>query len=391
MEVAAESRRLKASDRVNGSALARYLSFNRAAGGIPSLDGLRAVAILLVLFRHGVRAVPGGEDVLPVFTNGWAGVDLFFVLSGFLVFHTLIRRWEPQADYVRSYIRKRILRIVPAYYASLLFFSWWYGSAEVSVAYHLLFLQDLLPANIIVAFWSLGVEEKFYLLAPIVVTVLLKVGSRRTGLVLLLGLALVSTGIRSAVWFTQPPSDYSGWFRVLRSPFYMSFDSLFMGAACAWLFHRWPPPSERVRRSLAGVGAVSAGLLLGVDVLLEPIGTFNGTVLTTVLAVVFAALLLGVVNGRGWLAGKLSSPYLYFFSKLSYSLYLVHMALMAPVWTALTSIAPVDTMSAGTRVALYLPLYSGASILAALVLHYAIEKPFLIRKDRLESVGRVAG
>lgn len=81
----------------------RYLAFPAQPGQQPALDGLRAFAILLVMARHGLRAegAPppevriGGWDVWGPFLNGWAGVDLFFVLSRFLIAGSLLRGGRP--------------------------------------------------------------------------------------------------------------------------------------------------------------------------------------------------------------------------------------------------------------------------------------------------------
>ncbi len=83
--------------------VARYFAIERGRGAIKGLDGLRGIAILLVLGRHGIRPFYDPADpVLPIgswdasipFINGWMGVDLFFVLSGFLISHHIIRRWS---------------------------------------------------------------------------------------------------------------------------------------------------------------------------------------------------------------------------------------------------------------------------------------------------------
>ena len=116
----------------------------------------------------------GGWDGIVFFLNGWAGVDLFFILSGFLITFILLKRKREKALSFKRYLLKRFLRIAPSYYFVLFMVAlgllpfyqrpvqdWWFR-----VAYHVAFLQDYLPANFVVAFWSLGVEEKFYLLMP---------------------------------------------------------------------------------------------------------------------------------------------------------------------------------------------------------------------------------
>lgn len=176
---------------------ARYFSFPRDAAAIAALDGLRAAAILPVLARHAItpfrecgeifRPVLRWDTVTPL-VNGWTGVALFFVLSGFLIARGLIRRFdEPGGFSLRRYFTRRARRILPAYYAMLFiasaglipFFAVAPDFLGLRIFCHLVSLQDYLPSNIVIAFWSLGVEEKFYIAAPFVLLPLLKLKDRR--------------------------------------------------------------------------------------------------------------------------------------------------------------------------------------------------------------------
>jgi hypothetical protein len=180
----------------------------RRQGAIPELDGLRGIAILLVLLRHGARPYwEGTGSLYPIgawdagipLVNGWMGVDLFFVLSGFLISHHIMRRSAGPVARVewREYCSRRLLRIAPAYYAVLLlvalvplpFYPIDREGIGLRLAYHLLFLQDYLPSDFVVAFWSLGVEVKFYLAAPLLLLALTRLTrplARYRALVLLL-------------------------------------------------------------------------------------------------------------------------------------------------------------------------------------------------------------
>jgi peptidoglycan/LPS O-acetylase OafA/YrhL len=146
------------------------------------LDGLRAIAILLVLARHSLRpfisedtyqpvAAVGPVDLTPFLLNGWTGVDLFFVLSGFLIGRQAWRR-----DGLARFWFRRVTRIVPAYWTCLLVvavgitLSGAWPRAGTGFAAHLLMLQDYTGASFVPAFWSLGAEEKFYLAAPLIVS-----------------------------------------------------------------------------------------------------------------------------------------------------------------------------------------------------------------------------
>ena len=126
-------------------------------------------------------------DAATPLINGWIGVDLFFVLSDFLISAGIIRRSSTTGNSrFGRYIARRALRIWFAYYAMLAiaaagaipFYAVGEDMIGVRVVYHALFLQDYLPSNIVVAFWSLGVGEKFYIAAPFVLVPLLALRRR---------------------------------------------------------------------------------------------------------------------------------------------------------------------------------------------------------------------
>ncbi|MHB1220386.1 MAG: acyltransferase family protein [Gammaproteobacteria bacterium] len=99
----------------------------RMPGQIKSLDGLRAIAILLVLVTHTCQRIPGlsfvywnTEWATPIY-NGWMGVDLFFVLSGFLIGSIIIKNLNNNTFSIISFYRHRFFRILPAYFFMILF------------------------------------------------------------------------------------------------------------------------------------------------------------------------------------------------------------------------------------------------------------------------------
>lgn len=108
-----------------GARIIEYLSFWRHAGQVPELDGLRGIAVILVLLRHAVQPFLDDEERLnPILgldfatfmANGWIGVDLYLVLSGFLIaHHVLCARDRPGGHWQwQAYPKKRALRIIPA-------------------------------------------------------------------------------------------------------------------------------------------------------------------------------------------------------------------------------------------------------------------------------------
>ena len=155
---------------------------------IPALDGLRGFAILLVIFIH----FGAGVD-LPVFFHrlaymGWTGVDLFFVLSGFLITRILLTS-KNSRHYFKNFYLRRMLRIFPLYYAALVCGIWlipailpetivqpylgqsqshqgWLWSYSVNIART---FMPIVSFGMFSHFWSLAIEEQFYIIWPSVV------------------------------------------------------------------------------------------------------------------------------------------------------------------------------------------------------------------------------
>jgi peptidoglycan/LPS O-acetylase OafA/YrhL len=151
---------------------------------VPELDGLRGVAILMVLFYHSCADAPRWAQWLLQY--GWAGVDLFFVLSGFLITSILVRT-KDSPEYFRSFYVRRILRIFPLYYLAMFLF---FGvllplrhangaSLEISSGEQIWYWTYLVNwhdssrhmVSPLIHIWSLCVEEQFYLIWPLVIWV----------------------------------------------------------------------------------------------------------------------------------------------------------------------------------------------------------------------------
>jgi peptidoglycan/LPS O-acetylase OafA/YrhL len=186
-----------------------------------------------------------GRDAATSQINGWIGVDLFFVLSGFLISAGIIRRPSTTGNFrFGRYIARRALRILSAYYAMLAiaaagaipFYAVGEDMLSFRIVYHALFLQDYLRSNIILAFWSLGFEEKFYIAAPFVLVPLLALRRRslKYGVLVLLILTPLAFRLNIAASNTVI-ADYETFFQTLRSRFHRGFDGLAIGALVAFL------------------------------------------------------------------------------------------------------------------------------------------------------------
>ncbi|MCC0067622.1 MAG: acyltransferase [Rhodovulum sp.] len=358
-------------------------------GHNPWLDLLRALAITLVLLRHGYRASllefglePGAAGAAML--NGWVGVDLFLVLSGYLIGRQLARGLaeSPSFDWP-GYLLRRGLRIVPAYVAVLVLvvlgaFPLYTVSQEAlgfRVFYHLLFLQDYLPADLNVVFWSLGVEEKFYLIAPLLIALCLRAGTPRAGLMVLGLVFLASPLLRAVTLAGSPlPLDYEIFFRGFRSPFHACLEPLAAGVAIA-LAERAGVLRRLAPRGLAFLAAGTLILLvwLASHEFLARIGSFDVVLQPVLIALVCAAMTLGAVLARA--VPMPLAPVARGIATLSYALYLVHFPLI-PLAMALAK-------GSEHPLAGFWIVFLGLSVLAAIALHLAVERPFLLYRDRL--------
>jgi len=192
---------------------------------IPELDGLRGIAILLVIIVHA-RAV--GASIAPAtaldrgldfaYHLGWTGVDLFFVLSGFLITGILIDT-KGTRSYFRSFYIRRFLRIFPLYYAALALETFvvfplanhrgpWSDVSAVDLGYFWIYLANWrtghgLYVPFVTHFWSLSVEEHFYFVWPIAVAAL-----SFTGLLRLSFLGILTCIALRGWWLQYPLPPY---------------------------------------------------------------------------------------------------------------------------------------------------------------------------------------
>lgn len=371
-------------------------------GAIPALDTLRAVAILLVLMRHAVRPFwdSGGLSLLPIgnwdlaipMINGWIGVDLFFVLSGFLIGTQLLaaRARGDRGRYAfRRYILKRALRILPAYYAVLAvaalglvpFFTVAPEYLGVRVAWHVLMLQDYLPSNIVVVFWSLGVEEKFYLLAPAVVAAVLMLPGRFARYALLVALAGAGLFFRYLMDLAHPePLEYVAFFQIFRSPAHLCLEPLALGLLTA-LVHRDCAGRFKAARALFWVGVLGASVLIAGAPMLDVIGPAERLWQPTLIALAMALLVFGAAGGGS--PSAFARPWFVATARLSYSLYLVHLLLIPGTLALVDALFDAQLWPSSARFAVFLPFFFAFSAAAALSLHLAVERPFLKLKDRI--------
>jgi len=310
------------------AALAKRMQKPRTERGfIAELDGLRGIAILLVMVhRFWPRSDAGlAADLAGA---GWIGVDLFFVISGFLIAGILLdTKGEP--TYFRNFYVRRVLRIFPLYYlfvgSILLVFSWRAGFLEHSGSplWYLLYLgnvpEGLLGHDVpywLGPAWSLAIEEQFYLTFPWLVAFLSRERLTRT----LLAILVIAPLVRVATMMIAPGHERVQYLFTL-----CRLDTIAIGCLLAILLHGIDV--ERYRAKLRTIGA---GVLAGVAVTAVATGLDRTTAFGRIGGYSIVALGCGSVVLLAMLARDqrstawLRDARLRYFGKLCFGLYLLH-------------------------------------------------------------------
>ncbi len=341
-------------------------------GYIASLDGWRAIAVLLVIGAHAARLLKEsntaiGARAASFFQHAGFGVDIFFALSGFLICTLLLREKERGAVDLWAFYRRRVFRIIPpilVYLATLLAISA-AGAIAVStteVAGVLLFLRNYVAGGWYTGhFWSLAVEEHFYIVVPLVIAFC----SRERALRIALVAAIACAVIRFVEWKLQLPGEIE--FRTEAR-----FDVLMYGAIFA-IAARTPTWRERLERRLSTV-VVVALLVVAVGLLIcFPAMPMRRTVVALVMPILIGYTVLHPHKAAGRV---LNLAWLQYIGRLSYSLY---------IWQMLF-FAPHDDLG-------WIQSFPGAVIgtaVCALLSYYFVEKPAIAFGRRLAAAWRPA-
>jgi peptidoglycan/LPS O-acetylase OafA/YrhL len=366
---------------------------------MPELDTLRGVAVLGVLFYHGIfwsrdlsTYSRPERFLMRLASPGEFGVSLFFVLSGFLITGVLIDS-RNRADYFRRFYVRRALRILPAYYGILAVLA-----ALGLISHGFLLLSFFYCSNLALLFgatwsygvlWSLSVEEHFYLLWP---TVVRKMSNRQVA-ALAGGIVVMCPMLRLICFFRSAgvPMESSG------CSFYTwnMADGLATGAILAVLVREMNGRRVALRWICLVIAAIAtslaaAGLPFGLATRMSPVGA----ALQFSLANFCFALLLGAFLLLGTSPWKrIATPWsLRFFGNISYGLYLLHpLGLLAfDKLVARTRPSFLSSFGALGYVWLRFLCAATASVLCAYVSRWYFEEPFLRLKSRLTTPSGVA-
>lgn len=341
---------------------------------IPQLDGLRAFAVFLVLLSHGLNTA-GGPAILKAFAGfGGLGVQLFFILSGYLITGILLHAKNEQ-NYFKNFYARRGLRIWPLYYAilAIAFLTMPFARAysdhpnvHVSFAVYVFYLQNIVYGHarvpaILGPTWSLAVEEQFYLVWPLLVRFVSKRALIRVCIFLILAVPVFRMFSLVDTWNTLCQLDALA----IGALFACYRDSLlywkrFAGALLILL------PAGVTMQLISGDGVLSA---LGIA--------------KTILVYGSAALLLRTLDDSSWFAAVFRNRFLCYVGKVSYGVYLFNSTLFAALFALLKHSSKYRLFAAQHAVlAEIIQFFAGCALVIAVAgfSYRYFEKPFLNMK-----------
>lgn len=380
--------------------LKNYLNITGEPGKIPALDGLRALAITLVVLRHFQKTITEHynfssdnfliDKLTNVFSNGWLGVDLFFVLSGYLITISLIKKNYSSLNVPKFYL-KRVLRTFPVYFVFifLIFYNLipaYIPHAPISkdeLIKHFFFMQDYKGTSILITMWSLAVEEKFYLISPFLIFFLSKAYNKKKFLII--WLALISIPLASKVLgiVLYKPETYTQYFWLIRAPLFNSIDAILIGVLVAFLSQN--KQLLTAAQSVFSKGSLIAWVLLSIILIASDYIDSKQWLLTMLMTLTCTVLFGFIVFIYVSVNNVMTSTYilknrlLLFFSKISYSLYLAHFTVINLALIISDSIFSSTNM----RIFAFFIIYWVFSIVFAVIIHLLVEKPFLLIKDKI--------
>ena len=348
------------------------------------LDLLRAAAILLVLMSHYTGFVSHAPTFGVVGKVGWAGVDLFFVLSGYLIGNQLLApAARGEALSMKTFFIRRLLRTLPNYYVVLAVY-WLFpgpplgGSSMAEPWRFLTFTQNfgLAYGQTFTHSWSLCIEEQFYLLLPLVVLALARIGFPvRLAWGLLAGGIVAGMATRAAAYALNGHDAFSA------EVYYSSFcraDELLPGVAIALLRNFHPHAFARLQRHANALCAAGLALSVGILTCIHldwPATSVTSTFGFSLLAIGFALLTCAALS-PACILNRIDIPGASQLALWSYAVYLVH----KPVFMALRP--HLERLHVDADAPLTVVAVMAAGIAGGWVLYRCVETPFMRLRAR---------
>lgn len=346
----------------------------------PQMDGLRALAVLVILLHH----FNGPFHVLHQF--GPVAVRFFFVLSGYLITRILLKsrqRFEEQnssgwSEY-GSFQMRRLIRTLPPFYLSILLAYWLdFPPVRETLAWTLPFLTNLYMVSIndfphtISHFWSIAVQEQFYLVWPIVIFCLPKHWLKYT-----LGLLIFAAVAFRFYCIQTGAPDIFRWFSLLNS-----LDSFAIGGILAWFSFAYPKLIVGTRTRLWSGSLALAALACAHALRYLPLQSFTTIWIEVLEAAAMGWVVACSVNGfSGWPGRILASRPLTYIGKVSYGIYVYHILvsiLLAPLFSAWLGQVEAGSLAQGVRFLIQFAITLGFASFS----WHCFEQPILKLRDR---------
>jgi peptidoglycan/LPS O-acetylase OafA/YrhL len=370
----------------------------------PVLHGMRVVAILSVIQYHvtwifwGEQGIGLDEDFREASISIFYGMDLFFVLSGFLIGAILLRSLDTSGTQnLRRFYLRRIFRTFPSYYLVLTVLALitpLTAAQGAHLVYEYVYLTNFMPLarDQILMFWgwSLSLEEQFYLAVPLLMWVLFRLKSDRQRMIALALLMLAALGTRWVVYLRGLPwTDYTLYDAVYFRT-HTRYDAIVCGILLAFAEIRY---GERIgkflehplHRALLSVPAMGCWWIASHH---DLFGEENASIVRlfawgTLTSLMYLAVVPLMLHGDGPIQRFLSWPIFHKLATVGYGVYLVHIPLIDRLAVPLAHQLEDDGASMLWVWPALFALVTVLSFLLGYVLHVLVEKPSLWVRDRL--------
>jgi peptidoglycan/LPS O-acetylase OafA/YrhL len=355
------------------------------------LDHLRALAICYVFLFHYFILSGGKPDWLPDFAKfGWTGVDLFFVLSGFLISAQLFSQIKQGKNIsFKQFFLKRFFRIVPAFLVTVglyFFFPFFREKESLPPLWKFLTFTQNLGLNLkefgtFSHAWSLCVEEHFYLFLPLILIILQFTKLINKSYWLLIALFIFGLAMRvysfNKLYLPKIEDENSWmyWYRYIYYPTYNRLDGLLVGVSMAAIYEFVPTFWNKISKYGNYSIVLSLNILAGAYFLCYDQQTFDASVFGfLVIAIGYGFMVVGAISPTSFLY-KWKSKVSTFIATLSYAIYLTHKGVIHLTNQLLAS------FNIESNLLLLINIVSCISV--AYLLNLIIEKPFMKLRSRI--------
>jgi peptidoglycan/LPS O-acetylase OafA/YrhL len=356
----------------------------------PALDGLRGIAIILVICCHNL-------NFFPHFEFGWVGVDLFFVLSGFLITDILLKTKDAK-NFIQNFYIRRILKIFPLYYGVLLLFFViapalqslqiqynYYHTNQAMLWLHLnnwLCIINTRPTDnmLVNHFWSLSVEEQFYLVWPILI--LTVKNTRVLGqIAYLILITCVLCRFSSWLYFGSGYTNFC-------FQYMTRLDGLCVGSLIAiWRCGSYEQTKRNIIRLALGAFGFHIVLIILTKTVFNNVPHFPFLGYTTI-AVIFGIIVFLAIEKRNFYSKLLlENKVIKYIGKISYGLYVYHWPILALFKIYLLNTLTNKGFTPHSGYIMVSLIALAVAVLLSSLSYYLFEKKLLALKDIITEEG----